>query len=129
VSASTRNGSKERSGAQASIAGESFARENFMKRIQVLASAGGPAPDAAKRSFADADRQLNVTYKEDVGGSPADYKKASRKTQHEWVHYRDAMGKLAAARWPARAGLADLARALVTEDRIVELTPGEGDIR
>ena len=56
-------------------------------------------------------------------------KRASRKTQHEWVRYRDAMGTLAAARWPARTDVADLTRALVTEDRIVELTPAEGDIR
>jgi uncharacterized protein YecT (DUF1311 family) len=113
--------------AQASIAGESFARADFMRRIQALA--GAAAPEAGKRSFADADRKLNVAYKQDVGDSSPDYKRASHKTQHEWVRYRDAMGKLAAVRWPARADVADLVRALVTEDRIVELTPGEGDIR
>jgi len=115
--------------AQASISGESFARANFMRRIQALAAAGGAAPDPGKRSFADADRQLNLTYKQDVGDEPPDYKRASRKTQHQWVQYRDAMGKLAALRWPARTDAADLIRAQVTEDRIVELTPEEGDIR
>jgi hypothetical protein len=39
------------------------------------------------------------------------------------------MAKLAAARWAGRPEVEDLTRALVTEDRIRELTPGEGDIR
>ncbi len=115
--------------AQASIAGESFARSDFMRRIQALARTGGAAPGAGERSFAEADRQLNVAYKQDVGDATPDYKRASRKTQHAWVRYRDAMGKLAAVRWPARTDVQDLTRAQVTEDRLVELTPEEGDIR
>gem|GEM_PF-5311635 len=115
---------------QASISGELFARANFMRRIQLLAGAGGPPPGAARRSFAAADQQLNVDYRQDTGGnSPRDYKSASRRTQHAWIRYRDAMAKLAAARWPSRTDVADVTRALVTEDRIAELTPGEGDIR
>ena len=113
---------------QTSIAGQSFARANFMRRIEVLASAS--PPDAGRRSLGDADRQLNVTYKQDVRDWPAaEYKRLLRKTQHEWVRYRDAMGKLAAAHWPGQTDVADLARAQVTEDRLVELTPEEGDVR
>jgi hypothetical protein len=52
----------------------------------------------------------------------SDYKARSRTAQHEWVRYRDAMGSLAAARWPADRDALDQARALVTEDRIRELS-------
>ena len=36
----------------------------------------------------------------------SDYKTKSRAAQHEWVRYRDAMGDLAAARWPDSPGRA-----------------------
>jgi hypothetical protein len=125
---------------------EERVRRNFiatLKRILV-----GPAVGlAARRSFADADRELNVAYIDIVasyvkfneeGAADArsrhdgqmaaeyktrnsDFKTKSRAAQHEWVRYRDAMAELAAARWPETRDVRDLVRALVTEDRIREL--------
>jgi hypothetical protein len=125
---------------------QSRVRRYFMATIKLLVT--GPAPRlAAPRSFDDADRELNSVYKNNLSAYTtfneraakdalgdnepdmvaeylsrnADYKAKSRAAQHEWVRYRDAMGKLAAARWPDVRGVEDLARALVTEDRIREL--------
>lgn len=128
---------------QASIAEESFVRANFMAEIEVLAKAGASGPQPGPRSFADADRQLNIVYRGDVrddGSAPSadaaahqawlrDYRAKSRATQHLWVRYRDAMAQLAVARWPENSEVATVTRALITEDRIRELTPSEGDVR
>lgn len=125
---------------------EERVRRNFLvtlKRILV-----GPAIRlAGQRSFADADRELNTAYADIVasyvkfneeGAADArsrhdgqmvaeyktrnsDFKAKSRAAQHEWVRYRDAMADLAAARWPEARDVQELARALVTEDRVREL--------
>jgi hypothetical protein len=134
---------------QAAMAQEALARRNFMAGIKALA--GGPAagPPAAPRPLSEADQELNAVYQEEIRsyaatyddlakGNPdaaqvakyrayvSDYKTKSRSAQHEWVRYRDAMAKLAAARWPEFRGAEDLTRALVTEDRIRELRDGGG---
>jgi uncharacterized protein YecT (DUF1311 family) len=129
---------------QASIAEESFVRANFMAEIDALAKAGAAGPRPGPRSFADADRQLNIVYRGDIRddapmaeradaaahqASVRDYRAKSRATQHLWVRYRDAMAKLAVARWPQNTEVAMVTQALVTEDRIRELTPSEGDVR
>ena len=125
---------------------EARVRRYFMATVKRLvmgpaARLGGP------RSFPEADRELNSVYNTTVShyvsfneraakdalatnapdmvaeylGRNADYKTKSRAAQHEWVRYRNAMGELAAARWPQARRAEDLARALVTEDRIREL--------
>jgi uncharacterized protein YecT (DUF1311 family) len=136
---------------EASTAGESFARADFMALIEMLAKAGLAGPKPGKRSLAGADGALNAAYRDELRGyassfddqakgAPAtekktyqtyvrDYKALAHAAQHRWVRYRDAMAKLAAARWPEKPQVEELTRALVTEDRIRELTPGEGDIR
>jgi len=135
---------------EASINGQSFARANFMAQMESVAKAGSAGPKPAKRSFADADAALNAAYRENLrsyastydglgkGDATAektyrtyvrDYKAESHAAQHQWVRYRDAMARLAAARWPGNPEVEDITRALVTEDRIRELTPEEGDIR
>jgi hypothetical protein len=125
---------------------EARVRQNFVVTIKVLVT--GPAARlVGRRSFADADEELNAVYNETVSSyvtfnedsatdadkrkdaemaaeyrtRNSDYKTKSRTAQHEWVRYRDAMGDLAAARWPNIRDARDRARALVTEDRIREL--------
>lgn len=125
---------------------EARVRRNFVATIRVLVT--GPAARlVSRRSFEDADKELNAVYNENVSSyvtfnedsatdaakrkdaemaaeyrtRNSDYKTKSRAAQHEWVRYRDAMGDLAAARWPDRPNVRELARALVTEDRIREL--------
>ena len=125
---------------------EARARRNFLAAIELLMTGSAP-PLPGQRSFSEADRELNRVYKSNVAdyvsfneraakdalgmkapgmvaeylGRSTDYKTKSRAVQHEWVRYRDAMAGLAAARWPDLRGVRDLARALVTEDRIREL--------
>ena len=125
---------------------EARVRRNFVATIKVLVT--GPAARlVGRRSFADADKELNAVYNENVSSyvtfnedsatdadkrkdaemaaeyrtRNSDYKTKSRAAQHEWVRYRDAMGDLAAARWPDIRDAREQARALVTEDRIREL--------
>ena len=129
---------------QASIAAESFARTNFMAEMESLATAGAGGPKRGPRSFADADRQLNLVYQGDISddGSTAgepdaaaqraaarEYRTKARTAQRLWIHYRDAMAKLATTRWPKDPEVPGVIQALVTEDRLRELTPGEGDVR
>lgn len=128
------------------LAQEARVRRHFMATVKRLVT--GPAARlAGSRSFPDADRELNSVYNTTVShyvsfneraakdalatnapdmvaeylGRNADYKTKSRAAQHEWVRYRNAMGELAAARWPEAHRAEGLARALVTEDRIREL--------
>ena len=126
------------------IAQEALARRNFMASLRELAGKKAAAPPAGRRSFVQSDRELNATYRDNVheyadgfqqqaadfeNAEVAaryrqygdDYKKMSRAAQHEWVRYRDAMGQIAAARWPEIHDASDRARARVTEDRIREL--------
>jgi hypothetical protein len=125
---------------------EARVRRNFVATIKVLVT--GPADRIAyRRSFEDADKELNAVYNQNVSSyvtfneeaaadadkrndaemaaeyrtRNSDYKTKARAAQHEWVRYRDAMGDLAAARWRDRPNVRDQARALVTEDRIREL--------
>jgi hypothetical protein len=125
---------------------EARVRRNFMTTIKRLIA--GPAGKlAGRRSFADADKELNAVYnanlseyvksneeaavdaeqrkQPDIAAEHrqynVDYKEKARAAQHEWVRYRDAMGELAAARWPDSRDAREQARALVTEDRIREL--------
>jgi hypothetical protein len=125
---------------------EARVRRNFVATIKVLVS--GPADRlVSRRSFVDADTELNAVYNENVSSyvtfnedsateadkrkdaemaaeyrtRNGDYKTKSRAAQHEWVRYRDAMGDFAAARWPDIRDAREQARALVTEDRIREL--------
>ena len=125
---------------------EARVRRNFAATIRVLVT--GPAARLVnRRSFEDADKELNAVYNENVSSyvtfneeaaanadkrkdgemaaefrtRNSDYKTKSRAAQHEWVRYRDAMGELAAARWPDLRDAREQARALVTEDRIREL--------
>jgi hypothetical protein len=125
---------------------EARVRRNFVATIKVLVT--GPAARlAGRRSFADADEELNAVYNENVSSyvssneesaseadkakdaemaaefrtRNSDYKAKSRAAQHEWVRYREAMGDLAAARWPGSPDTRERARTLVTEDRIREL--------
>jgi uncharacterized protein YecT (DUF1311 family) len=58
-----------------------------------------------------------------------DYRTKSRGAQPAWVRYRDAIAKLAVARWPAAHDTENLTRARITEDRIRELRPAEGELR
>lgn len=131
---------------QAAMDQEDRVRRNFMATVKALIT--GPADGlAGRRIFADADKELNAVYNaglssyvkfneesaEDARGRKdadmaatfqtriSDYRALSRAAQHEWVRYRDAMGSLAAARWPGARDVQDQARALVTEDRIREL--------
>lgn len=125
---------------------EARVRRNFVATIRVLVT-GPPAKVVSRRSFEDADKELNAVYNENVSEyvtsneeaaasaderkdaemaaeyrtRNSDYKTKARAAQHEWVRYRDAMGDFAAARWPDRPDVRDHARALVTEDRIREL--------
>jgi hypothetical protein len=125
---------------------EGRVRRNFVAMMKMLV-AGSPAKVVSRRSFEDADKELNAVYNENVSSyvtfneeaaaeadkrrdaemaaefrtRNSDYKTKSRVAQHEWVRYRDAVGDLAAARWPDRPDVRDQARALVTEDRIREL--------
>ena len=91
--------------------------------------AAGDWPRGAPRGteiFPEADRELNSVYNTTVSryvsyneraakdalatnapdmvaeylGRNTDYKTKSRAAQHEWVRYRNAMGELAAGRWP-----------------------------
>ena len=106
---------------------EALARRNLMTTIKAVVS-GPAARIPGRRVFLDADRELNAVYKKLVAANRtriSDYKNKSRAVQHEWVSYRDAMGRLAAARWPEAPGAEDQARALVTEDRISELRGAE----
>jgi hypothetical protein len=80
-------------------------------------------------SFDDQAKGAPATEKKTYQTYVRDYKALAHGAQHRWVRYRDAMAKLAAARWPEKPQVEELTRALVTEDRIRELTPGEGDIR
>ncbi len=129
---------------EASIRGESFARADFMAEVEALARASTTGPTPGKRSFGDADRALNTAYRNelrpeqstgcaidelDTATASREYRAAAHTAQHRWVRYRDAMGKLAAARWPENPGVGDTTRALITEDRIRELSPEEGDLR
>jgi hypothetical protein len=131
---------------QAAMDQQAQVRRNFMATINVLI--GGPADRlVGRRTFGEADKALNAVYNANLSSyvkfneeSAADarnrkdaemaatfqtritdYKAKSRAAQHEWVRYRDAMGSLAAARWPGAREVQDQARALVTEDRIREL--------
>ena len=128
------------------LAQEARVRRHFMATVKRLVT--GPAARlAGPRSFPEADRELNSVYNTTVShyvtfneraakdalatnapdmvaeylGRNTDYKTKSRAAQHEWVRYRNAMGELAAARWPETHRVEGLARALVTEDRIREL--------
>lgn len=125
---------------------EARVRRNFTATIKRLIE--GPVGKlAGRRSFADADKELNAVYtaelteyvKDNEEAAVAaeqrkdadvaaehrqnnvDYKEKARAAQHAWVRYRDAMGELAAARWPESRDAREQARALVTEDRIREL--------
>jgi hypothetical protein len=125
---------------------EARVRRNFVATIRVLVAVPA-ARLVGRRSFADADKELNEVYNENVSSyvtsnedsateadklkdaemaaeyrtRNSDYKTKSRAAQHEWVRYRDAMGDLAAARWSDARDAREQARALVTEDRIREL--------
>jgi len=107
---------------------EARARRNLMTTIKALVT--GPADRLVlRRPFAEADKELNAVYSDNVSAyakanvdtSIDDYKTKARSAQHEWVRYRDAMGDLAAARWPQIPDARQRARTLVTEDRIREL--------
>jgi uncharacterized protein YecT (DUF1311 family) len=127
---------------------EKFDRSNFEALMKRLAGDGAAVPKAA-RAFAEADAQLNAVYRDlvrstvggwetaaasdgDAGLARAhrqyadDYRKASRAAQRSWIRYRDAAGKLAAARWPRSDGIEDAVRSIVTDDRIRELRYSEG---
>ena len=126
------------------MAQEVRVRRHFMATVKRLVM--GPAARlAGPRSLPAADQELNSVYNTTVShyvsyneraakdatnapdmvaeylGRNTDYKTKSRAAQHEWVSYRNAMGEFAAARWPEAHHAEDLARALVTEDRIREL--------
>ena len=107
---------------------EARARRNLMTTIKAVVT--GPADRLVlRRPFAEADKELNAVYSDNVSAYAKsnldtnidDYKTKARGAQHEWVRYRDAMGDLAAARWPQIPDARQRARTLVTEDRIREL--------
>ncbi len=129
---------------------EGLLRSNFTKTLKSLTTSGSTAPPPLKRSLQAADSELNALYKADVRGYVSqwekeaaetserdlcaqytgwanDYKRDAHAAQHRWILYRDAMAKLAAARWPAVHEAEDVAKALVTEDRIRELNNGVGE--
>ena len=129
---------------------EALLRSNFTKTLTLLTAPGGAAPPSLKRSLQVADRELNELYKADVGGYvsrwkkeeaeakepalkaqyagwAADYQHDAHAAEHQWILYRDAMAKLAAARWPAAHEAEEVAKTLVTEDRIRELQNGVGE--
>ena len=130
---------------QAATAQEGVLREHLAALMKVMVPVGaGAPPPGAPRPFADADRELNDVYRAEVRGYVADYEQRakeaadpelatqcrtyaadyrtkSQNTQRLWVRYRDAAADLAAARWPAGTDVRDVARALITEDRIREL--------
>ncbi|HEX3904073.1 MAG TPA: hypothetical protein VH853_14635 [Polyangia bacterium] len=131
---------------------EALVRSNFSKTLKLLTASRGAAPPPLKRSWEAADRQLNDLYKADVRGYVAQWEKAAAETaepelkakytgwatdyrrdahaaQHQWILYRDAMAKLAAARRPAADDAEGIAKALVTEDRLRELHHGVGEGR
>lgn len=131
---------------QAAMDQQAVVRRNFMATVKLLVT--GPAVRfVARRSFEDADRELNAVYRDSVAAYvkyneeaavqaettkdakmagehrtyAADYRMKARAAQHGWVRYRDAMSNLAAARWPDARNAREQAKALVTEDRIREL--------
>jgi len=125
---------------------EARARRNLMATIKALVT-GTADRLVLRRPFAEADKELNVVYSDNVSAyvksnlesaedadrshdargaaehraNIDDYKAKARGAQHEWVRYRDAMGDLAAARWPQILDARQRARTIVTEDRIREL--------
>ena len=117
---------------QAAMDQEALARRNFMAAVQKVTT--GPAARlAGGRLFPEADKQLNVVYRQAIDAyaksfaddDVKDYKAKSRAAQQAWIRYRNAMGSLAGVRWPNQPDVQDRTRALVTEDRIREL----GDAR
>jgi hypothetical protein len=125
---------------------EARVRRNFLATIKRL-SAGPAERLVSRRPFAEADKELNTVYRENLSSyvefnqsaaadaakennaemaaeyrsRVSDYKTKSHAAQREWVAYREAMSDLAAARWPAVRDARERARTLVTEDRIREL--------
>jgi uncharacterized protein YecT (DUF1311 family) len=117
---------------QWSMEQEELVRKNFDAIVKLLAS-DPAAPPKAPRPLAEADAELNAAYREkvrsyadailwDVERTLKELRKKSHATQRAWIRYRDAAAKLAGTRWPKVAGIDDTARALITEDRIRELT-------
>jgi hypothetical protein len=113
---------------QEAIAQEALARRNFMATLKLLMT--GPATRlSAGRSFPGADRELGAVYKRTLSSyaesskddDVRELKRKSEAAQNEWIRYRDATAELASARWPAVAGVRELAKTLVTEARIREL--------
>ena len=130
---------------QAATAQEGVLREHFAALMKVMVPvSAGATPPGVPRPLADADRELNDAYRAEVRSYVADYEQRakeaahpelatqyrtyaadyrtkSQNTQRLWVRYRDAAAELAALRWPASTEVRDIARALITEDRIREL--------
>ncbi len=103
---------------------EALVRDHFAAhhRALVVGALQLPAP---KRSFAEADNELNVVYVANVrGGGSAGYAAKAKMAQRLWLKYRDAWGNVVAAQHtdPAQRPQArEFAKALLTESRIVEL--------
>jgi uncharacterized protein YecT (DUF1311 family) len=131
-----------------SMSQEKFDRENFEALVKLLSGEVAAVPKAP-RAFAAADAELNAVYRDLVRSTAGgwqqdaatdadkdtaathrqyaeDYGRAARAAQRAWIRYRDLAGKLAAARWPQAAGIEDVVRSLVTDDRIRELRNSEG---
>jgi uncharacterized protein YecT (DUF1311 family) len=66
------------------------------------------------------DRELNAVYKESLSSDDPEHRKKAHEAQRAWLRYRDAFARLVVALQPTAA--TRNVRALLTEDRIVELT-------
>lgn len=122
---------------------QALLRKNFDAIVKIVAGDLSSVPTAA-RSLADADAELNAVYREKVRSYAAfhedsaanardpsmaatdrqaikEFRETSRASQRTWIVYRDAAAKLAGVRWPKVSGIEDVVRALITEDRILEL--------
>jgi uncharacterized protein YecT (DUF1311 family) len=122
---------------------QALLRKNFDAIVKVTAGELSTVP-TAPRSLADADRELNIVYREKVRSYAAfhedsaanasdaseaaierqaikEFRDLSHASQRAWIVYRDAAAKLAGVRWPKVSGIEDVVRALITEDRILEL--------
>jgi uncharacterized protein YecT (DUF1311 family) len=122
---------------------EELVRKNFEAIVMILTGDAAAVPKAP-RPLAEADGELNAVCREKVRSYAAyheelaaddkdrntaatlrheikEFREASHVSQRAWIRYRDAAVKLAAVRWPKVAGVEDVVRALITEDRIREL--------
>ncbi len=109
---------------------QEFVREHFRAHYEALVK-GAQASTMAKRSFAEADKELNTVYVADIRGhlgtgpdSQKAYASKAKAAQRLWLKYRDAWVAMVSAQQAdrdQRVAAKQSAMALLTESRILEL--------